>query len=467
VSSRSRPRDVKTRSATEERRLRGHDFEHYAWWMVIAALAGLLAALVTPQWAWAAQPHPSSPGDVRVRVVLYERPDCAHCAAASMWLDAWARAHPAAHIDRFDVERDAAARAELAAIVRRERLAAVTVPVVIAERGEQQWVFVGFDRPETTGRRIEAWLDERASSRTAAPGSPSDRGDESDSAPQCLLEQCPPAGDAAGERITEPDRVELPLLGPVDVHAMGLPVFTIVVGLIDGFNPCAMWVLLFLLALLVNVRSRARMLAVAGVFVLVSGIAYFAFMAAWLETFVLLGLARPAQIALGVFGIAAGAIHLKDAIWPGHGPSLSIPESAKPSIYARARAIVRAEHLGSALAGATVLAVVVNVVEMLCTAGLPALYTHVLSRQGLSRPAHYAYLALYDAAYMADDALMVGIAVVTMQKRKLQERGARILQLVSGVVVVALGLALIARPQWLSWTWAKAGDGPCSGSELA
>jgi hypothetical protein len=223
------------------------------------------------------------------------------------------------------------------------------------------------------------------------------------------------------------------------------------VGLLDGFNPCAMWVLLFLLAILVNVRSRARMLAIAGTFVLVSAVAYYAFMAAWLEAFVLVGLARGVQVALGALGIVVGIVHVKDALAPGRGPSVSIPESAKPRIYERIRGIVRAERLGAALAGATVLAVLVNVVELLCTAGLPALYTSVLARQGLSRPAYYAYLGLYDAAYMFDDAIMVAIAVVTLKRRKLQAQGGRWLQLVSGFAIAAISVALLVRPEWLEW----------------
>lgn len=115
------------------------------------------------------------------------------------------------------------------------------------------------------------------------------------------------------------------------------------------------------------------------------------------------------------------------------------------------RAIVTAEHLGGALAGTVALAVMVNVVELLCTAGLPALYTEVLASQGVSPWERYMYLALYDVAYMADDALMVAIAVITLGRRKLQERGGRWLELLSGVVIAVLGAVLVFRPGWLAW----------------
>lgn len=96
------------------------------------------------------------------------------------------------------------------------------------------------------------------------------------------------------------------------------------------------------------------------------------------------------------------------------------------------------------------LAVLVNAVELLCTAGIPALYTQVLALQNLPTWQHYAYLALYDLAYMADDGVLVGIAVVTLRGHRLQERGGRWLKLVSGLVVAALGVLLLVAPGWLA-----------------
>jgi len=128
-----------------------------------------------------------------------------------------------------------------------------------------------------------------------------------------------------------------------------------------------MWVLLFLLSLLVHVGSRRRMAVVAGTFVAVSGLAYYAFLTAWLGIFLLVGIVRPVQIVLGLLAFAAGSLHVKEALAPGRGPSLAIPESAKPGLYARMRAIVRAENLPAAMAGvvaqhpAATLLIVVNI----------------------------------------------------------------------------------------------------------
>lgn len=274
--------------------------------------------------------------------------------------------------------------------------------------------------------------------------------------PSAGASMLPPELDDPGLPILEPldaspasDTVTLPLLGEVNWRSWGLPAFTIAVGLIDGFNPCAMWVLLFLLSLLVNLRDRWKILAVAGTFVAISGLAYLAFMAAWLNVFQLVGLLRPAQIALGLLAVGVGVIHIKDFFALHKGVSLSIPDSAKPRLYERMRKIVLAETLLGAIIGASVLAVLVNVVELLCTAGLPAMYTGILAMQALPTWQNYLYLLLYIAAYMFDDALMVGIVVITLGKTRLQEQGGRLLKLLSGLVILALGVVMLFKPEWL------------------
>jgi hypothetical protein len=234
------------------------------------------------------------------------------------------------------------------------------------------------------------------------------------------------------------------------VRQIGLPAFTIIVGLLDGFNPCAMWVLLFLLSLLVSLRDRRKMVLIAGTFVFVSGFVYFAFMAAWLNAFLFIGLSRAMQIALGVTAVLIGGVHIKDFFAFGAGPSFSIPESAKPGLYARMRRILEAEHLPATLLAVVTLAALVNFVELLCTAGLPALYTQILTLQQLSWWEYYGYLTLYNVAYIFDDTLMVGAAVITLSRRKVQEVEGRWLKLISGAVMTALGLMLLVKPELLS-----------------
>jgi len=183
--------------------------------------------------------------------------------------------------------------------------------------------------------------------------------------------------------------------------------------------------------------------------VLVSGAVYFAFMAAWLNVFLVLGLSRPIQLLLGALALGIGGVNLRDALrYRGHF-TLSIPEGAKPGLLARMRAVLQSRSVVPALLGVALLAVVVNLVELLCTAGLPALYTAVLSQQALPAWGHYGYLGLYIVGYIADDALMVGAAVWALGNRRLGEASARRLKFLSGAVMLGLGLVLLLRPGWL------------------
>lgn len=351
---------------------------------------------------------PASPDDAPAALVVYVRDGCPHCAAAKSYLAELAGKRPDLRVVYRPVDRDPAAREELQELFRRENLGPPGVPAFV-------WngkAMVGFHSAETTGRDL---LDLIGPAR-----------------------QQPPK-----------DQVETRLFGKLSASKLGLPLFTLALGLLDGFNPCATWVLLFLLSLLVRLQDRRRMALVAGTFVLVSGAVYYAFMAAWLNIFLVVGMSETLRWTLGGVALVIGGINVKDFFAFGEGPSLSIPATAKPGLYARARSVLRAEALPASLLAVSALAVAVNFIELLCTAGFPAIYTAVLTQQQLSSAMHYAYLGLYIVGYIADDTLMVAAAVIALGSHKLTERAGRWLKLLSGGVMLALGVVMLVRPEWL------------------
>ena len=343
---------------------------------------------------------------------VFVRAGCPHCEAAKVFLDELQHERPSLRIAIYDVAENSAARQRLATLAGERGLDNFGVPSFLI--GTE--LIVGFLSADTTGIEIRARLDRLNQDTTPHPA-------------------------VEGIRTT--------WFGELRVRDLGLPLFTIIIGLLDGLNPCAMWVLLFLLSLLVNLRDRLKMALIAGTFVAVSGLMYFAFMAAWLNMFLLFGLSRPIQIGLGGIALLVGAVNVKDFFALHRGISLSIPESAKPGLYARIRGILQAEHLFGAMAGIVVLAGLVNLIELLCTAGFPALYTQILTLQQMPSWEYYGYLGLYNLAYIFDDSLMVIIAVTTLSRRKLQERAGRWLKLGSGIVMAGLGGILLVRPDWL------------------
>jgi hypothetical protein len=201
-----------------------------------------------------------------------------------------------------------------------------------------------------------------------------------------------------------------------------------------------------MISLLAPMNNRLRMSAIAGTFVVVEGVAYFIFMAAWLNLFLLIGLSRISEIVIAVIALLAGMINLKDFWLYGRGVSLSIPDAAKPGIYTRMRRILQAQNLTGALIGTVLLGVLVQIVEFMCTSGFPALYTRILTLKQLDSTSYYSYLLLYNLAYMFDDVIILAIGVITLSQRRLQEREGRWLKLTSGLVMVGLGVYLILAP---------------------
>jgi hypothetical protein len=243
--------------------------------------------------------------------------------------------------------------------------------------------------------------------------------------------------------------VAVPGFGEVRSSSVPLPIFTGIVAGLDAFNPCAFFVLLFLLSLLVHARSRARMLTVGVTFVVVSGVLYFVFMAAWLNLFLVTDNLRWVTIVAGSLAIVLGVLSAKDFFVPGTGPSLAIPESSRPGLFSRMRGLLSIESLAPVLGATVVLAVVANSYELLCTAGLPMVFTRVLTLNDLPSSTYYGYLALYNVIYVVPLLAIVGVFVWTLGSRKLQPAEGRALKLLSGAMMLGLGGTLLLAPQLL------------------
>jgi hypothetical protein len=259
-----------------------------------------------------------------------------------------------------------------------------------------------------------------------------------------------PEPSAPGAATRDPGTViDLPMIGSVDAASASLPAVAIALGALDAFNPCALSVLLFLLSVLVGSRSRRRMLLVGGVFVAVSGLVYFALMAAWLNVFLAFGALRIVTLVAGAAAVVAAAVNLKDYAWYGRGPSLVIPASARPALFGRILDLSEATRLPVLLASTVFVAAVANSYEMLCTGGFPVVFTRVLTLHDLPLPTYYAYLALYNVVYVLPLLAIVVLFTATLGSRRVGELEARRLKLLSGLLMLGFGLLLLFLPDRL------------------
>lgn len=244
--------------------------------------------------------------------------------------------------------------------------------------------------------------------------------------------------------------VDIPFLGSINADDYSLSVLTVFIAGMDAFNPCAFFVLLFLLSMMVHGRSRARMALIGGIFVFFSGFIYFLFMTAWLNLFLYLGELRFITLMAGALAILIALINIKDYFWFKKGFSLTIPDHQKPGLIDRVRKLLRLESTSTVIVATIVLAIVANSYELLCTAGFPMIYTRVLTLKALSVESYYFYLLMYNLIYILPLLLIVIVFTIKLGSRKLSEREGMVLKLLSGVMMLMLGLILVVSPQWLN-----------------
>jgi hypothetical protein len=244
-------------------------------------------------------------------------------------------------------------------------------------------------------------------------------------------------------------KVTLPILGTVDPRSVSLPVLTFFIALLDGFNPCAMWTLLFLISLLLGMKDRRRMWILGIAFIATSAFVYFLFLSAWLNLFLLLGFVVWVRIAIGLVALGAGGYYLRDYFTNKTGGCSVMGDEKRQKLFDRIRQITGRKEFFLALGGIILLAIAVNLIELVCSAGLPAIYTQVLSLADLPRWQYYLYLIFYIFVFMTDDLIVFFTAMITLKAVGIESKYARISHLLGGVLMLAIGLLLLFKPEIL------------------
>jgi glutaredoxin len=358
----------------------------------------------------------------QIDIELFAREGCPHCLEAKKFLTQLQQEQPNLQIVIHDIEQDSTALTHLQMLAQQQNVIA-RVPAFYLNKN----LIVGYTDEITTGQ----WIRNVLAQKNAPPlSTQNDVG-------SCEIQQ---SLECTAPTTEKKETFELNFLGKkLTLSEIGLPLFTLAMGLLDGFNPCSMWVLILMISLLAPMHNRRRMLAVAGTFIAIEGLIYFLFMTMWLNLFLWVGLSRISEIIIALIALTAGLINLKDFFFFGRGLSLSISSSSKVGIYARMRQILNAQSLVGALIGVSILAILVQSVEFMCTSGFPALYTRILTLQQLNNVGYYSYLLLYNLAYMFDDFIILSIGVMTLSQHRLQEKEGRWLKMISGLVMIALG----------------------------
>lgn len=343
-------------------------------------------------------------------VHFFHVPSCSHCEEQEPFNEKLANTYPSIQI----IEHDATTPTGSALLSEKlEELGVTDEPVFpITIFGNQ--VFGGWESKETTGRAIEEALQ------------------------QCLAGDCPPP---AGE---EPrHKIVLPIIGEIILADYSLPALAVILGLVDGFNPCAMWVLVYLISLIATLRDRKRIWLIVGSFVLASGVLYFLFMTAWLNAFLFIGYVRPVTIVVGLVALGGGILQIREVIETKGAVICKVTdEESRTKTLTRIQKIVSSPITLGTIAGIIALAFAVNSVEFVCSAAVPAVFTRVLSLASLTTLQYYGYILLYVLFFMLDDLIIFGTAAFALTSN-LGDRYAKYSRPVGATILIILGVLLL------------------------
>jgi len=364
----------------------------------------------------------------KITIYLFESKDCPHCKAEKAFLEKLELEMPQIEIKDFEITTNPENVKLLKKIGKELNIDVSRVPITII--GDKY--FSGYDNDEITGKLIRDLIKENTDSRKDLIAS---------------IITSMPEDNKISQAI--PDEINIPFFGKLDIKKFSLPVFTIIIGAIDGFNPCAMWVLIFLITLLLGMRDRKRMWILGTAFIASSGVVYFLFLAAWLNIFLFLGFIFWIRLIIGLVALASGGYYLKK-YFTDKADTCDISEGQKQQkIFDKLKNIVQKKQLWLALVGIILLAAAINLVELICSAGLPAIYTQVLSLSNLSPLQYYLYLILYIFIFMLDDMVVFIIAMTTLKTVGLTKKYSRYSALIGGTLMIIVGLLLIFKPAWL------------------
>ncbi len=241
----------------------------------------------------------------------------------------------------------------------------------------------------------------------------------------------------------------IPFLGEVNIKNISLPVITIIFGALDGFNPCAMWILLFLITLLLGMKDRKKMWILGTTFIISSALVYFIFMSAWLNLLLFIGFILIIRIIIGLVAIGGGVYNLKEYFSKDQNVCKVINSKKRKRVFEKIREIIGKKNFLLSLIGIIILAFAVNLVELICSAGFPAIYTQILTLSHLNNLQYYLYILLYIFIFMLDDLLVFIIAMITLKITGITTKYTKYSHLIGGILLLIIGILLILKPNLL------------------
>ena len=253
--------------------------------------------------------------------------------------------------------------------------------------------------------------------------------------------------------ITDLDTLErevviLPIIGEIQIESLSLFVSAVVLGFVDGFNPCAMWVLIFLIGMLVNMNNRKKMWLIGLTFLITSAFVYFLIMVSWLQIAVSLTAVKWIRYLIGAFALIFGGYNISKFIKASKREDGCevVSDNRRTKIIEKVKNIIKNKNLLLALLGVIALAATVNLIELACSAGLPLLFTQILAYNDLSTGMYLFYIIIYILLFLIDDIIIFSVAMITLRVTGISNKYTKYSTIIGGIIMLIIGVLLLFFP---------------------
>ena len=247
--------------------------------------------------------------------------------------------------------------------------------------------------------------------------------------------------------------MNIPIFGKKDVKKFPILLSAIVIGLVDGLNPCAMWILIFLISMLLGMENKKRKWALGITFLLSSGLVYFLFLISWLNLATLLNDIIYIRTAIATVAMVFGFSSILKFVNQKDDGCEVVDSKNRKRIILSIKKIIKEKSFIIALLGIVALAAAVNVVELLCSLGLPVMFSEILAVNNVNLTSKILYSIIYILFFLLDDIIIFIIAMKTMEIKAISNKYGKYSHLIGGIIMVIISALMIFKPEWLMFNF--------------
>jgi len=412
--------------------LKHHKTLRLLGWISLTILAIVLLTLTSSPKPVAAQE--GNP----VVVYMFWGEGCPHCAAAKPIFEDFAKKYPEVELRFYEIYNSAENQEKFLSMADAHGFEAWGVPTIFI--GDQYWEGYAEGMEVEFEEAILNCIDNGCVDAGAGIIVPAE-----------TTQSSTPAPVNTEEEIVKNRKINIPLIGEIDLNNQPLFIATLLIAFVDGVNPCSIWVLTMLIALTLHTGSRKRVALIGIIFISITALVYALFIAGLFTFLTFISFVSWIQVVVALVALVFALVNIKDYFWYKEGVSFTISDESKPGLFKRMRKVLEASNsLWGVISATVVLAAGVSLVEFSCTAGFPVLWTNMISAQNVSTGEFILLLLVYMLIYQLDELVIFFAAVFTLKASRMEEKHGRILKLIGGTLMLTLAGVMIFNPNLLN-----------------